>query len=389
MTSPSLHTLSSPGGPRLTGDHSGTTGVAKQSPEDFVVEEIPLYAPTGEGEHLWIVIRKRDMTTAYLARRLSREFGISTRDIGYAGRKDRQAVTTQAMTLRGADPERAGKISIDGLEILEVTRHQRRIRRGHLKCNRFRLRVRQVDPALAAHARHSATILTERGLPNYFGPQRFGRSGTNATIGAHLLLNHAESAAELLLSGSASTRSVRRMRHCLDRGDSFEKAVSLLSRDEKRLYLESLQSALFNRCLAQRLPTFDQVEKGDLAWIHQKGAVFLVENPLAESPRAQRFEISPSGPIFGSKMTPSQESAGELEANVLRATLGPEVTTATWRSTRLRGARRPYRVPIQDLEIQYEEPTGILQTAFSLPPGSYATGVLRELLGNDEFLPTP
>ena len=131
------------------------------------------------------------------------------------------------------------------------------------------------------------------------------------------------------------------------------------------------------------------MEIGDLAWIHEKGAVFLVEDAQKEASRAQQFEISPSGPLFGSRMTDPQGLAAELEATVLQNTLGCQACAATWRSTRLRGARRPYRVPIGDLEIVYDESSGDLQTTFSLPPGSYATGVLRELLGNDDFLPTP
>lgn len=319
----------------------------RSAPEDFLVEELPLYEPAGEGEHTFVLVEKRLLTTEEAARALAREAGVAPREVGYAGRKDRIAVARQWLSVPGLAPETALGLEAPGLRVLEARRHRHKLRTGQLRGNRFRLVVRDVDAAAEERARRRAEELLQVGMPNRFGSQRFGAEGANA-----------ERARELLAGGGAWPRDRR----------------------AARFLLSSLQSAVFNEVLARRPLPLGAVELGDVAMVCASGGCFLVEDAAAEQPRAERFEISATGPVFGTRMTAARGAPGERERAACAAFgVDPERFRPP-PGVRARGARRPIRVRPEGLRVEAGG-AGALALAFELPPGSYATVLVEELLG--------
>lgn len=340
--------------PYLTGAVPGIGGRMRVAPEDFQVEERPLYLPCGEGEHLYIKVTKRLLSTPDLVRRISSTVGVKAQGIGTAGLKDARAVTTQMLSLHGVTPDRLARLKPDEqiLAIEVLGRHRNRLRPGHHAGNRFRLVIRDV----AAHAAEAVPAvldeLSRRGVPNYFGPQRQGRTGENYRIGVELL-----------------TDQVRRNK---------------MSRAKRMWYLNAFQSHLFNLILAKRLDRIDRILAGDWAIKMENGACFLVEDAGKEQPRADRFEISPTGILFGSRVSWAGGEPGEIERLVVTAEgATPEGLTEAAKTCGFRGERRSLRVPL--VELDWKLDGSVLTLSFSLPPGAYATSVLREVMKGPDF----
>jgi len=402
--------------PYLTDSKLFISGTFKQTPEDFEVDEIPLYPPSGSGEHLYLLIEKRNLTTDQVVRKLSQQLNIPAKNIGFAGKKDRAGVTRQWISLLGADEHFLLQLNIAGLTILEMNYHRNKLRPGHLRGNRFRIRLRNVPDGAEGIVRHLLAELQERGVPNYFGPQRFGRRGDNALIGAALLKEdwqtvfdhilgfpgedegpgitearqryHAGDfvgAARLWPQNEFFPRTALRLLH--ETGGDADIAGRRLPKNMLKFYANALQSLLFNNSLARRLPHVQEIWPGDLAYLHRNGAVFLVTDAEQEQPRADRFEISPSGPIWGPKMIePEGAEAGLETAVLLEMGLSRERLFPGLKRWRIPGERRAYRVPLTGADFHREGKDLLLQ--FSLPPGSYATAVLRELM-KDRFPEVP
>ncbi len=344
--------MTQPIDPYLTGDLPGIGGQIRTLLEDFQVEERPLYLPCGEGEHLYVTITKRGLSTPDLVRRLSSSLGIKAQAVGVAGLKDSRAVTTQMVSLQGIQPEQLSRLSIDDmiLNVQILGRHRNRLRTGHHAGNRFRLVIRNV----AGHSAESVPAVLQqlhtRGVPNYFGPQRQGKDGENYRIGALLL-------------------------HDARRREKMNRATRIW-------YLNSYQSFLFNRILADRIDHLDKVIVGDWAMKLENGACFQVENAEKEQPRADRFEISPTGILFGSRVSWASGEPGRIEEAVIsEAGATKESLVAAAKACGFRGERRALRIPLAELEWSLGGDT--LSLSFSLPPGAYATSVLRELMKGD------
>ncbi len=341
-------------GPYLTSEIPGIGGRIRVAPEDFRVEEQPLYLPCGIGEHLYIKVTKRLLSTPDLIKLLSSTTGLKAKSIGMAGLKDARAVTTQMLSLHLATPEQVARLKTNEriLSIEVLGRHRNRLRPGHHAGNRFRLVIRDV----AAHAKDTAPaileILQRRGVPNYFGPQRQGRDGSNYRIGATLLTDQTKRAS--------------------------------MSRAKRLWYLNAFQSHLFNRILAKRIDSLDHVFAGDWAVKTSNGSCFLVEDEGTEQPRADRFEISPTGVLFGSRVSWAGGEPGRIE-EAAAAELGmtKDLLIQAAKACGFRGERRPLRVPLADPEWSLGGST--LTLAFTLPPGAYATNVLRELMKTEEL----
>lgn len=332
-----------------------TAPVLRREPEDFVVEEIPLYPPSGEGDHTFVWIEKRLRNTEEVARALARAAGVAPRDVGYAGRKDRVAVTRQWFSVPALSPEQARAFEMPGVTVLEAVRHGHKLRTGQLGGNRFEIVARGVEDGLAHAAERRLEEAVQRGLPNRFGEQRFGRDGDNAAQGL------------ALLRGEPSALSPRRGRPIDKRAIRF--AVS------------ALQSAVFNEALRRRETALDALEVGDLAMIHASGGVFLVEDLTREGPRATSGEVSATGPIFGSKTLAPAGAPAQREREALAAAgLDPDAPIPSLRGLKLRGSRRALRMLPTHTRVAR---TGdALTLAFTLPPGSYATVLLEEVLGS-------
>ena len=393
----------------LTAHIAGTGGVIKESPEDFIVSEIPAYEACGTGEHLYLTIEKRGITTLEAIRRIAGRLKLSERDVGYAGMKDAVGVTRQTISLQGTRPEAVLALQLDGITIVSATRHTNKLKPGHLKGNRFQITIRGVASSAAVSAAAIVEVLLHRGVPNFFGYQRYGAQGNSHLIGAAMLHRDWQRAVDCLIGQPDAVRDVewrsaisayqqgdltealRRMpRHCrtereimqrlASRPGMWEKAFSVVHPRLKKLYLSAFQSYLFDKVVEGRLAAIDRVMAGDLAWKHMNGACFLVDDLEAEEPRAACFEISASGPIFGSRMKQSAGAVLLLEQRILEDEgLSPD-DFDLGSGLRMEGERRPLRVPLENAACRAEADALILE--FSLPRGSYATSVVREITKN-------
>jgi len=319
----------------------------RTEPEDFRVEELPLYPPSGEGEHTFVRVEKRLVTTEEVADLLAGAAGVRARDVGYAGRKDRDAVATQWFSVPRLDPQQALDLGFEGVRVLEAIAHGHKLRTGQLRGNRFEIAVRCVDDTDREAARARLAEIGRTGMANVFGSQRFGRSGRNVEIGARLL-----------------------------RGE-----ISLKDRRKARFAISALQSAVFNDVLDARPIGIGEFELGDVAMLHGSGGQFLIEDVEREQPRAAAFEISPTGPIFGNRVI---EPAGEVAAREKAALDLREICLTDLRpprGIRLRGARRALRVRPDNAQMR-DFPGGFW-LEFELPPGSYATVLIRAVLGEE------
>ena len=325
--------------PRVVPEAAG--GGWTPSPETFRVEEIPLYPFTGEGEHAAVRIEKRAVTTRALVRAVAQRLGLRPVDVGYAGMKDRACVAVQAFTLRGVDPEAArAAFEAEGCRVLMATRHRNKLRLGHLAGNRFRVFVEGTDPVRAAEI---LELLSRIGVPNYFGPQRFGRRGDNAVQGLAVL-----------------------------RGEIRP------SRWKRDLLVSALQSIVFNEVLARRIEggTWLRALSGDVLRRQDSGGLFLCTDPSTDAARIERFEVSPTGPLPGRKMFRPAEDAQILERHVMN-----EYGLTEELFARETGARRPLRAPVDPLDVHAAN--GGTWLEFACPGGTFATAVVREITGTD------
>jgi tRNA pseudouridine13 synthase len=337
--------------PYLTAALKGSGGVLKHAPEDFEVEEVPAYLPSGEGEHLFLWIEKRDTTSEQVARALARHLGLDEREVGCAGLKDRRAVTRQFFSVpaRGVDVASLEGALGPNVRVLRAERHGNKLRTGHLRGNRFRLRLREVTDVAAARA--SFELLVHEGVPNYFGDQRFGKAFDNAALGKALL-----------------------------KGERLPRRPS---RFERRLYLSALQSLLFNRLLAERVAegSLGRALAGDVLRKEATGGLFVCEDPAVDSPRVEAFEVSPAGPMFGPKMVASRGAVADRELAALAAE-GLTHQAFERGGDETAGARRAYRFRLEAPTFEAEGESLVL--GFTLPSGSYATVVLREVTKTDD-----
>ncbi len=346
----------------------------KTEPEDFIVEELPLYEPSGVGIHTFFAIRKRDLSTLEAINRIARDLRINPRNIGYAGLKDKRAVTTQVLSVEGITPEQILALALPVIEILWAKPHPHKLRVGHLRGNRFEITARDIAPAVLQAAQSAMACLAKEGVPNRFGPQRFGHHNDSHLIGKALVQGAWETAVRYFIT--VENDVARRVQREMERSTA-EKAVASIPHRLRKLFLSAYQAYLFNLVLAQRLPRLGHLIDGDVAIKHSNGAPFLIENAEVEQPRADAFEISPSGPIFGHKMRRPAGVVQALEAAVLSTEgVAPEAFRKV-AGIRLPGTRRPLRMRMELHQVAAVD-VG-LRLGFTLPPGGYATVVLEEL----------
>lgn len=329
--------------PYLTPDMPGVGGRIKVQPADFEVEEIPAYEPGGSGDHLYLWVEKTDLGAEFFIRQLARRLDIPNGEIGTAGLKDRRAVTRQWVSVPGACEPAIANLEGDGLRVLKTSRHTNKLKPGHLKGNRFNVLIRDasagdVEPILAR--------VRELGMPNFYGPQRFGRGGETSDLGMAML-----------------------------KGEPAKVRAPFL----RKLALSAAQSLMFNDYLGRRLADglFRTVMPGDVMAKWPAGGMFTVEDVPTELARFERRETVTAGPMFGKKTLPAKGEAAEREAKVLEsAGLTPRSFDGFGKL--VMGTRRHNLVYIDDLSA--ERVADGLRLKFSLPAGSYATVLLRELM---------
>jgi tRNA pseudouridine13 synthase len=327
-------------------------GSVKQAPEDFIVEEILGFQPSGEGEHVFLFIEKRGENTDYVARQLARHAGVPARQVGYAGLKDRQGLTRQwfSIQLPGMQDPDWTTFESDAVRILEVGRNARKLRKGAAGGNRFELTIRDLEAPDESVEERLATI-TAVGVPNYFGPQRFGREGRNL-----------ERALELFADS--------RMR---------------VDPHQRGLYLSAARAEIFNRILGARVRAgnWNRAIPGDVFMFADSHSFFKPE-PLAEDTvqRVRHRAIHPSGVLWGT--TPST-ATGEAMAIEQETTRALSAYTTGLERMGVATARRPFRLCPDNLAWTWPSPN-TLRLTFNLPSGAYATTLLRELLRCDNFV---
>ena len=349
----------------------------KFPPDDFIVEELPLYEPSREGTHTFFAIRKRNISTLEAINQIARALHANSKDFGYAGLKDKQAVTTQVLSVEGVPPEQVLELELPGIKVLWAERHTHKLRVGHLRGNRFEITLRDVSQtALLVIKKNMAQLATD-GVPNRFGAQRFGNKHDSHLIGKALMKGEWEEALHYVLSDETTqfSKLAKRIEREKEQG-SLEKAVACIPHRLRKLYLSAYQAYLFNCVLEKRMPNLRQLWDGDIAVKHSNGAPFLVENASVEQPRADAFEISPSGPIFGYKMRQPSREAQALEAELLDTEGVKFEAFRKVAGIRLPGTRRPLRMQMELHQVKSVD-VG-LRLCFTLPAGGYATVVLEE-----------
>ena len=328
--------------------HGGPAGMAvlRRTPEDFQVEEIIDFDATEPGESdarfLWLKVRKTGANTAWVAERLAERAGCVLRDVGYAGLKDRHAVTTQWFSL----PNRNQAIDWSGLrergiEVLEQAYCPHKLRRGELDGNRFVIRLRDLDVDRDVLVQRLQTIAAA-GAPNYFGEQRFGRDGNNRTEARNMFAG----------------KPVR-------------------DRHLRGLYLSAARAELFNRVLALRVEagTWNQAMEGEAFVDSDNEPVYVGQVDEAVLERLAQGRIHPSGPMWGSGYPLVRGACRGLERRVMEENV--ELAEGLERE-RLRLQRRALRLMLEGFEWDWSEDG--LEIRFRLMRGGFATVVIGELV---------
>ncbi|MRJ01917.1 MAG: tRNA pseudouridine(13) synthase TruD [Epsilonproteobacteria bacterium] len=345
-------------------DHGPIHFHFRQTPETFVVEEIPLYPFAGEGEHLILKVRKRNMTTWEMIQAISERVGVKVRDIGYAGLKDKNALTYQYISLPRRYSREVERFSHGGIKIVDQTYHTNKLRMGHLRGNRFFVRLKKVSPVDGKKIDEVLKVIGREGIPNYFGYQRFGVDGRNYLLGKEIV-----------------------------EGERRERR-----RELRRLYISAYQSHLFNLWLSKRVqyskflkafkaeelteilalpkgvvqelqdqPQFFKLFPGDLMEHYPSGRLFLADNVRAESLRFSAREIAPTGLLPGMRTKRAEDLARKIEKE--------------FDDQRIEafGGRRYAWVFGENMEGRYRESEAWYELNFFLPKGSYATVLLEEI----------
>ena len=395
-------------------------GRIKLRDQDFIVDEQPLYEPKGEGEHLYLRVQKTGMTHTELVEVLKRHFGVPEEAIGAAGMKDRVAMTSQTVSVhlpgKGGDPGKAaGALEHDQVNVVWADWHVNKLRRGHLAGNRFSIRIRDLDPLQAPAVWSAIRELESRGVPNHYGTQRFGYRRNTHRLGSLLIQEKWEELCQEILGtqGSWFPAHQRGKREAFDRGDldaaargwgrrdiaerkiagalsrgaSPKEAIRTVSRHMRSFWVSALHSSIFNDLLEQRLAagTIDTCEPGDVLFRHETRKSFLVEDASPElRQEVKEFKVSPAGPIIGPGMPQAAGDVLKRERSAFQA-VGMNEGTLDDSEFDFQGTRRPYRIKLGHAELDsgFDDHGPYIRVAFDLPRGSYATVVLREIIGDD------
>ncbi len=339
--------------------------VFNSSARDFTVEEIPLYEFTGEGEHLVLQVRKKDMTTWEMLDAISNHLGIRRRDMGYAGLKDKYAMTIQYISILAIHEEKLKAFTHDKIKILSMVRHNNKIRVGHLKGNRFKIRLKKVLGVQKDKLDSVLKWIKNNGVPNYFGNQRFGNDGDNWVDGKKLIdveLKIRDKKTREFLMGSYQS-------YLFNKWLSKRMELNMLLEEFSESEVEQVMG-LPKGSLAgtKEEPNFFKLVEGDTMMHYPYGRVFNVEELSKEAKRFESKDIAPAGLLAGKKAKLSTSTAGLIEAPFAE-------------DIPLNGTRRYAWIQVTEITKNYVEEKAHYELSFVLPKGSYATNVLDVLRG--------
>ena len=344
-------------------NHSSIDFHFRQTPRDFVVEEIPLYEFSGEGEHLVLHVRKKSMSTLELISAIAKYLKIKNKDIGYASLKDKHAMTKQYISLHKKHEADLENFKIDNVKILSKTYHNNKIRIGHLKGNRFFIKLKKVNPTSAAKIDEALKNIEKYGMPNFFGYQRFGNDGDNHILG------------EKIAKGEKKERNPKVKKLLISAYQSHLYNLWLSRRLEINTLIEKFKPEELEELLNMPLDELKKLKKqkhcfklisGGIIEHYPHGRLFEFNGEEEDLERFNNRDISPTGLLCGKKVRLSSDSSRVIEKD-----FDDEINAD--------GARRYAWVFPEDMEGRFKQEEAQYELNFSLPKGSYATVLIEEL----------
>ncbi|MFV0482144.1 MAG: tRNA pseudouridine(13) synthase TruD [Campylobacteraceae bacterium] len=337
---------------------------------DFIVDELPLYEFSGSGEHLVLHVRKKDLTTWQMLNDLSDFTGAKLRDFGYAGLKDKDGMTVQYISIHKNYEEKLKSFSHEKVKILNTTYHNNKIKIGHLKGNRFFIRLKKVLPTDALKITNACEKIKLEGYPNYFGYQRFGKGGNNYEDGKAVLLGKKRENNKKIRDFLISAYQSELFNRWLSKRIEISKLFESFDVNEMGKILPWDKGILKE---IKKQPQFFKMINGDVLHHYPHGKAFICEDLSAENERFLKKDITITGFLVGGRAMQSEGIAKNIEDEFFAEAL-PFMD-------KLDGARRFAWNFVEDFEYRYKEEDAHFELNFTLQKGSYATVVLEEILG--------
>lgn len=407
----------------------GIGGKIRTKYEDFYVEEIPESEPSGTGPNTWFFIEKVGRDTLDVVLDVARDLHVDRKRMGFAGMKDKRAVTRQWLCVSNSEVEDIEKLrdKLYKVDILKIMQNEKKLRIGQLVGNKFRLLVRDIkDPEKSSEVANEVLAeLSKRGVPNYYGWQRFGKKRSNThLVGKALLENDLKKTVDAYIGNPypEEPEHIKMARELYDNGkweDAFEempgsmryekmmlktllkemkkknvediasleehsyrRAISSLPKPLRRMFVHAYQSVLFNKTVSERVKLgIDKYVEGDIIIDNEEHLVHEIGDDIGE--QIKNFEVHPTAPLFGSKVPLAGGKLGEMEQKVMDS---EGVTSEDFKVPKMpklgsHGLRRAVRFKIWDASARATD-EGVL-VEFSIPKGCYATAVLREIMKNE------
>ena len=400
--------------PYFTSALPGIGGQVKQRAEDFRVDECPPdNIRGGRGRFTWFKLSKRGLTTPAAISRVAFHLGIKPNAITFAGLKDANAITSQWVSLADVDVRRLERMRDKNIRISDI--HFRPVGQnvGNLTGNRFVVKVRGVDRRQQNQAQAIMDLMARRGVPNYFGQQRFGSRGDNAAMGEALIRGQHEEFLRVFLGRKRKSdpprsqtardaydhRALKRALacwapYCMDprnalsallAGKAPAEAIKTITPRIRQIYIQSYQSLIFNDILARRIDAIDTIQRGEIAEDHTTSRSFHVKDLADATARAAAFKVSPTGLIPGRRMRIAEGEPGKIERDVMaRHKIDAKLFDQSTTTMNVGASRRPLRFRPTDVQASAGKDRNgtFVEIAFTAPAGCYATVLLEELCKN-------
>lgn len=351
-------------------NHAPINFYFNKNPRNFIVEEIPLYEFCGSGEHIILKVRKKGLSTSEMLNIFSKILGVRRADIGYAGLKDKNALSIQYISIHKKFENKVANFSAENIKILDSTYHTNKLKLGHLRGNKFYICVKKLDKINATKIQEICKIIAQNGMPNYFGMQRFGKNGDNFTQGRAILEGalklRDKKMAQFLISAYQSHLFNEWLKKRVEFCKIAESFAPQITATRYKIPLDEAKNL-------QKQPHFFKILRGDIMSEYPFGKLKMADKSSAE--RFMERKIAPTGLLYGKKMMRATESAQIFEGAFYDELLNNQI-----------GDRRVAWVFPQDLEFSYKKETAQGEFNFTLPKGSYATTFLEILSNNPNIL---